>query len=59
MLKQVNQFAAKGLSPPRGKNGFAPAGIPLSVWTTGHEGFILARIERQLENRSSWLTIIL
>ena len=23
MLKQVNEFAAKGLSPPRGKNGFA------------------------------------
>ncbi|XP_014504639.1 kinesin-like protein KIN-4A isoform X2 [Vigna radiata var. radiata] len=25
MLKQVNGFAAKGLSPPRGKNGFARA----------------------------------
>ncbi|KAL2318511.1 hypothetical protein Fmac_032387 [Flemingia macrophylla] len=25
MLKQVNEFAAKGLSPPRGKNGFARA----------------------------------
>ncbi|RDX60694.1 Kinesin-like protein KIN-4A, partial [Mucuna pruriens] len=25
MLKQVNQFSAKGLSPPRGKNGFARA----------------------------------
>lgn len=23
MLKQVNEFAASGLSPPRGKNGFA------------------------------------
>ncbi|XP_057720743.1 kinesin-like protein KIN-4A isoform X1 [Arachis stenosperma] len=23
LLKQVNEFAAKGLSPPRGKNGFA------------------------------------
>ena len=23
MLKQVNEFSAKGLSPPRGKNGFA------------------------------------
>ena len=23
MLKQVNGFAAKGLTPPRGKNGFA------------------------------------
>ncbi|MCI45034.1 chromosome-associated kinesin KIF4A, partial [Trifolium medium] len=23
MLKHVNEFAAKGLSPPRGKNGFA------------------------------------
>ncbi|CAJ2640958.1 unnamed protein product [Trifolium pratense] len=25
MLKHVNEFAAKGLSPPRGKNGFARA----------------------------------
>ncbi|MED6109031.1 Kinesin-like protein KIN-4A [Stylosanthes scabra] len=25
MLKQVNEFAAKGLSPPKGKNGFARA----------------------------------
>ncbi|CAL0327082.1 unnamed protein product [Lupinus luteus] len=25
MLKQVNEFTAKGLSPPRGKNGFARA----------------------------------
>ncbi|CAI8583998.1 unnamed protein product [Vicia faba] len=25
MLKQVNEFAANGLSPPRGKNGFARA----------------------------------
>ncbi|CAK8569483.1 unnamed protein product [Lathyrus sativus] len=25
MLKQVNEFAASGLSPPRGKNGFARA----------------------------------
>ncbi|KAF7830599.1 kinesin-like protein KIN-4A isoform X1 [Senna tora] len=25
MLKQVNEFVAKGLSPPRGKNGFARA----------------------------------
>ncbi|XP_057422816.1 kinesin-like protein KIN-4A isoform X2 [Lotus japonicus] len=25
MLKQVNEFAAKGFSPPRGKNGFARA----------------------------------
>ncbi|XP_020234162.1 kinesin-like protein KIN-4A isoform X2 [Cajanus cajan] len=25
MLKQVSEFAAKGLSPPRGKNGFARA----------------------------------
>lgn len=23
VLKQVDEFASKGLSPPRGKNGFA------------------------------------